>query len=134
MSNVKKAALAIGILAGAFVVLIAGLVACTIVARAMFPERWKEIDAKMEASRAARTVAKEKAAAKKTSVADQPGFTMGFLEGSLRKTKGFKKPTSDELDALARKAAYENGVDEGKRSAFVGTYKDAFWHGWSRAK
>ena len=73
-------------------------------------------------------------AAKKASVADQPGFTMGFLEGGLRKTKGFKKPSSDELDALARKAAYENGVDERKRSAFVGTYKDAFWHGWSRTK
>jgi preprotein translocase subunit Sss1 len=77
---------------------------------------------------------KNRKPAKKASVADQPGFTMGFLEGGLRKTKGFKKPTSDELDALARKAAYENGVDEGKRSAFVGTYKDAFWHGWSRAK
>ena len=77
---------------------------------------------------------KNRKPAKKASVADQPGFTMGFLEGSLRKTKGFQKPTFDELDAIARKAAYDNGVEEGKRSAFVGTYKDAFWHGWSRAK
>ena len=72
--------------------------------------------------------------AKKASVADQPGFTAGFLEGGLRKSKGFKKPSADDVDALARKAASDNGVEEGKRSAFVGTYKDAFWHGWSRTK
>jgi len=72
--------------------------------------------------------------AKKASVADQPGFTTGFLEGSLRKSKGFKKPSGDDLDAMARRAASDNGVEESKRSAFVGTYKDAFWAGWSRAK
>lgn len=77
---------------------------------------------------------KNRTPAKKASVADQPGFTTGFLEGGLRKSKGFKKPSADDLDALARKAASDNGVEEGKRSAFVGTYKDAFWAGWSKAK
>ena len=77
---------------------------------------------------------KNRKPAKKASVADQPGFTTGFLEGSLRKSKGFKKPSADDLDAMARRAASDNGVEEGKRSAFVGTYKDAFWAGWSRAK
>ena len=48
MSNLKKAAVAVGILAGAFVVLIAAMVAFDLGGRAMFPERWKELDAKVE--------------------------------------------------------------------------------------
>ena len=77
---------------------------------------------------------RKKVLSAKKSVADQPGFTTGFLEGSIRKSKGFKKPSSDDVDALARKAASDNSIPQDQRPAFVGTYKDAFWAGWSRAK
>lgn len=70
----------------------------------------------------------------KKSVKDEPGFTVGFLEGSVRKSRGFRKPSSDEVDALARQSANENNVPQDERSYFVGNYTQAFWMGWNRAK
>ena len=63
-----------------------------------------------------------------------PGFTSGFLAGSVCKTQGMVKPSSDVVDAMARKAALENNIEPGKRSHFVGNYTQAFWMGWNRAR
>jgi hypothetical protein len=76
----------------------------------------------------------EARASKKSSAKDRPGFTSGFMEGSLRKSRGFKKPSSDDVDALARSSANTNDIPQDKRSEFVGNYTDAFWMGWNRAK
>lgn len=63
-----------------------------------------------------------------------PGFTFGFLAGSLYKTKGMRKPSSADVDAMARRSADENNIEHGQRSWYVGNYTQAFWMGWNRAK
>jgi hypothetical protein len=134
MSNLKKAALAVGMLAGAIVVLIAFMVACNTVTRVMFPERWKEIDAEMEASRAARKVAKEKEATSKKAAASPSGATIagGLAAMDLAKA-GALKPSSQQVEALGRRAASEMNVKQGDRRRFVGEFEHGFWVGWKTA-
>jgi len=134
MSNVKKAAVAVGIVAGGFVVLVVALLAFNTAARAMFPERWKEIDAQMEASRAARKVAKEKEATKKKAEASPSGATIagGLAAMDLAKA-GRLKPSPEQVEALGRLSATKMNVQQGDRKRFAREFEHGFWIGWKTA-
>jgi hypothetical protein len=127
MSKLKKAAVAFG-------VVIAAMVAFDLGGRAMFPERWKELDAKVAADRAARKVAKEKDAAKKKADASPSGATIagGLAAMDLAKA-GALKPSSEQVEALGRRAASEMNVEQGDRRRFVGEFEHGFWVGWKTA-
>lgn len=56
----------------------------------------------------------------------QHGFTKGYTMAKL----GAVKPSADEVDALARKAANELGDNGGM--GFKMQWKNAFWNGWSK--
>lgn len=81
-----------------------------------------------------RNAAKAAATTGKPAKENPPGFTYGFMTGSLYKSKGMKKPTSDDVDAMARRSANENDIPQDKRAAFVDYYTQAFWMGWNRAR
>ena len=127
MSKLKKAAVAVG-------VLIAAMVAFDLGGRAMFPERGKELDAKVAADRAARKVAKEKDAAKKKADASPSGATIagGLAAMDLAKA-GALKPSSEQVEALGRRAASEMNVEQGDRRRFAGEFEHGFWVGWKTA-
>jgi hypothetical protein len=127
MSKLKKAAVAVG-------VLIAAMVAFDLGGRAMFPERWKELDTKVAADRAARKVAKDKDAAKKKADASPSGATIagGLAAMDLAKA-GALKPSSDQVEALGRRSATEMKVEQGDRRRFVEEFEHGFWVGWKTA-
>jgi hypothetical protein len=127
MSKLKKAAIAVA-------VLIAALVAFDLGGRAMFPERWKELDAKVAADRAARKASQEAAAAKKKADKSPSGATIagGMLAMEMAKA-GAVKPTSDQVDALARRSATTMEVEQGDRARFVREFEHGFWVGWKTA-
>jgi hypothetical protein len=127
MSKLKKAAIAAA-------VLIAAMVAFDLGGRAMFPERWKELDAKVAADRAARKSSQEAAAAKKKADKSPSGATIagGMLAMEMAKA-GAVKPTSDQVDALARRSATEMEVQQGDRARFVREFEHGFWVGWKTA-
>jgi hypothetical protein len=127
MSKLKKAAVAFG-------VLIAAMVAFDLGGRAMFPERWKELDAQVEARRAARKVAKEKDTAKKKADASPSGATIagGLAAMDLAKA-GALKPSSEQVEALGRKSATQMNVEQGDRARFVREFEHGFWVGWKTA-
>lgn len=127
MSKLKKAAIAVA-------VLIAAMVAFDLVGRAMFPERWKELDAKVAADRVARKASQEAAAAKKKADKSPSGATIagGMLAMDMAKA-GAVKPTSDQVDALARKSATKMEVEQGDRARFVREFEHGFWVGWKTA-
>jgi hypothetical protein len=127
MSKLKKAAVAFG-------VLIVAIVAFDLGGRAMFPERWKELDAKVEARKAARKAAKEEEAAKKKADASPSGATIagGLAAMDLAKA-GALKPSSEQVDALARRAASEMKVQQGDRRRFAEDFERGFWVGWKTA-
>jgi hypothetical protein len=54
----------------------------------------------------------------------QHGFEIGFGAASV----GIKKPSSDEVDALCRRAASD--LDEKATWGFKMIWKDGFWAGW----
>jgi hypothetical protein len=127
MSKLKKAAVAFG-------VLIAAMVAFDLGGRAMFPERWKELDAQVEARRAARKVENEKEAAKKKADASPSGATIagGLAAMDLAKA-GALKPSSEQVEALGRRSATQMNVEEGDRRRFVEDFQHGFWVGWKTA-
>jgi hypothetical protein len=127
MSKLKKAAIAVA-------VLIAAMVAFDLVGGAMFPERWKELDAKVAADRVARKASQEAAAAKKKADKSPSGATIagGMLAMDMAKA-GAVKPTSDQVDALARKSATKMEVEQGDRARFVREFEHGFWVGWKTA-
>lgn len=127
MSKLKKAAIAVA-------VLIAAMVAFDLGGRAMFPERWKELDAKVAADRAARKASREAAAAKKKADESPSGATIagGMLAMEMAKA-GAVKPTSDQVDALARRSATKMEVEQGDRARFVREFEHGFWVGWKTA-
>jgi len=63
--------------------------------------------------------------------ASDPTFEHGFVVGHEMARKGAIKPTSAELDALARKSANLLGVEGG--AGFKRVWCDAFWMGWKKA-
>jgi hypothetical protein len=46
---------------------------------------------------------------------------------------GAVKPTSDQVDALARRSATEMEVQQGDRARFVREFEHGFWVGWKTA-
>lgn len=63
-----------------------------------------------------------------------PGFTMGFMTGALSARDGARKPSADELDAIARRSATQNKVAENERGAWIANFKTAFWMGWRKGQ
>jgi hypothetical protein len=63
-----------------------------------------------------------------------PGFTMGFLTGAMAARDGARKPSADEVDAMARRSATENTVAERERGAWIANFKTAFWMGWRKGQ
>lgn len=57
-------------------------------------------------------------------------FTHGFTTGFSMARGGAVKPNSDQVDALARRAAAELGESGGM--GFKMAWKSAFWTGWNR--
>lgn len=54
----------------------------------------------------------------------------GFAVGMTLAKSGMKKPSSDEADSMARKAALELGEDADL--GFKAAWKRMFWLGWSK--
>jgi len=122
----KKWLKRIGIGIAAFV---AVAVAWDITGSMLYPERWAEMKKEQAERRAARQAAdaEKKAASKEShSKIQQHGFAVGM---TLAKS-GMKKPSSDEADAMARKAALELGEDADL--GFKTVWKQMFWLGWSK--
>lgn len=127
MSKLKKAAVAVG-------VLIAALVAFDLGGRAMFPERWKELDTKVAEKRAARKAAKDEETAKKKAQKSPSGATIaGGLAAIDLANAGAVKPSSEQVEALARRSASEMKVEQGDRKRFVEEFEHGFWVGWKTA-
>ena len=63
-----------------------------------------------------------------------PGFTMGFLTGAMAARGGARKPSADEVDAMARRSATENTVAERERGAWIANFETAFWMGWRKGQ
>lgn len=63
-----------------------------------------------------------------------PGFTMGFLTGAMAARDGARKPSADEVDAVARRSATENTVADRERGAWIANFKTAFWMGWRKGQ
>ena len=127
MSKLKKAGLAIA-------AVIAAMVAFDLGGRAMFPQRWKELDAKVAAKRAARQAAKDNEAANKKAQGSPSGATIagGLAAMDLAKA-GALKPSSEQVEALARQSASEMKVEQGDRRRFVEEFEHGFWVGWKTA-
>ena len=117
-------------------VLVALLIVVEIGGRTLDPEGWAQRK-KERAERRAEEKAKqaevraadaEKKAASKDAhrKIQQHGFAVGM---TLAKS-GMKKPSSDEADAMARKAALELGEDAGL--GFKTVWKQMFWMGWRK--
>lgn len=100
--------------------------------------RMEEKRAKQEQRQAAETAAKklkqaeEAAARQKEKAAEQadPVFQHGFAVGFTVARSGAVKPTADELDAHARRAAQHLGEQGGM--GFKMQWKNGFWAGWSK--
>lgn len=107
----------------------AALLALTVVMEVADPEGMKkarEENAKASAERAAKKQAAE-ADEKKTT---DRIFTNGFAKGFSMAKGGAVKPSSDEVDALARRAAQDLGDSGGL--GFKMAWKNAFWAGWRK--
>jgi len=88
-------------------------------------DRWK---AEAEERRQKR----EEQQAQKTKT--PPGFTMGFMTGAIAARDGARKPSSDDLDAIARRSATQNEIAESERGAWIANFKTAFWMGWRKGQ
>lgn len=94
-------------------------------------DRWK---AEAEERRQKRAEQGDATAKTPTGKKTPPGFTMGFMTGALSARDGARKPSSDDLDAIARRAATQNNVAENERSAWISNFKTAFWMGWRKGQ
>ena len=72
-------------------------------------------------------VATQKAQPQKTKM--NPAFEAGFTVGFLMAKTGELKPSAEQVDAMARKQAFEAGDKGGRAYAF--NWKTGFWMGWS---
>jgi hypothetical protein len=121
----------IGIGLGIFVV---ACVAVDVGGRMMFPEKWKELDAKVEADRAASKAKAEEAAAQKEKDKKPSGATIaGGIVAIEMARDGAIKPDAAQVEALARRAATEHEVPQGNRSRYVSDFEFGFWQGWKTA-
>ena len=112
-----------------FAVLVALSIVVDLAGMTLDPEGWAKRKQEQAERRAARQAAdaEKKAASKEAhSKIQQHGFAVGM---TLAKS-GMKKPSSDEADAMARKAALELGEDA--NLGFKTVWKQMFWLGWSK--
>lgn len=124
MSTLKKIGKWVGIGFGCLLVL-------TVVLNVVDPEGMKKV--REEQARAAEERAAQRQADKKK--ADTPsGATIagGMVAMDMAKS-GALKPTSTQVDALARKAATKMDVPQGDRARFVRDFEHGFWVGWKTA-
>lgn len=111
------------------------LVVFDVTGRMLWPEKWAELDRQVEADRKASAErrdreAQEKASEKRASAAMYAG---GIVAIDLAKS-GAVKPSSAQVEALARKAAADGGVsDQDKRRKYVDDWQRGFWVGWKSA-
>lgn len=61
--------------------------------------------------------------------AESPAFKAGFTVGFMMAKTGQKKPSSEEIDAMARRQSLEAGPKGG--SAYTYNWKSGFGMGWS---
>ena len=69
--------------------------------------------------------------AKGSKTENDPSFLHGFTTGFAMAKGGAVKPNSDQVDALARRAANELG-DSGGVNFIKQNWKTAFWLGWNK--
>ncbi len=133
--NWKKIAIAAG-------VALAALVVFDVTGRALFPEKWAELDKQEAARKEAREEQRKQAAAEKANrpVAEkskrgQPtgAMYMGGIVALDMANAGAEKPTSARVNALARAAATKSDVPPDDRSRFVRDFEFGFWQGWKTA-
>jgi hypothetical protein len=136
MKTWKKIAIAAG-------VALAALFAFDATGRALFPEKWAELDKQNAAGREAREEQRKQAAAERANrpatekpKAGQPtgAMYMGGIVAIEMANAGATKPTSNHVNALARAAATKSEVHEpADRSRFVRDFEFGFWQGWKTA-
>ena len=103
----------------------AGLLALGVVIQIVDPEGAKRRAEERNAKRAA--TASEKPAAEATQ---SKCFMHGFVLGHTMARDGAKKPTADDVDALARRS--RKALEEGGSAFNPYEWKDAFWLGWNK--
>jgi acetylornithine/succinyldiaminopimelate/putrescine aminotransferase len=101
------------------------LLALTVVMEIVDPEGMKKAREENAAAAEARAEKREAADQKHESI-----HKHGFVTGYELAKRGAVKPTSAEVDALARKAALSLN-DEGG-AGFKAQWKDGFWLGWNK--
>jgi hypothetical protein len=127
MSALKKVAVGVGLF-------VCACVAFDLGGRMLFPEKWKELDAKVEADRSARKEAAKKAAAQKENDKKPSGATIaGGIAAIDLANAGGLKPSAEQVNALARRSATQMDVPQEERSKFVREFTHGFWVGWKTA-
>ena len=112
-------------------IVFAGMLAVSMVMTYLEPEAAKKIREENNAKAAAERLANRKAEPKRSKTKNDPCFTHGFMTGFSMATGGAVKPNSDQVDALARRAANELG-DSGGVDFNKYNWKTAFWAGWNK--
>jgi len=104
------------------------LCALTVALTVLDPEGMKAARERSKAAKAAR--ADQKLAKKSLDESGQKIVRHAFTKGYTMAKLGAVKPSSDEVDALARRAANELGDNGGL--GFKTQWKSAFWNGWNK--
>ena len=92
------------------------------------PEGVKRREAERQAAQKQSASESKGVGSKKTKV--DPVWKHGYAVGFVSAKSGAVKPTADELDAHARRAAQELGEQGGM--GFKMQWKNGFWAGWSK--
>jgi hypothetical protein len=128
MKTWKKIAIAAG-------VVLAALVVFDVAGRALFPEKWAELDKRVEAEKQASAERRQEKASENAKKGQPTGaMYMGGIVAIEMANAGATKPTSNHVNALARAAATKSEVHEpADRSRFVRDFEFGFWKGWKTA-
>jgi hypothetical protein len=103
-----------------------GLFVLGLIIQVVDPEGTKRRQEEREKAAAA----SPKAAKDKSDKDIDPVFKHGFQVGYVLAKGGTVKPSSDEVDAMARQAA--NALGEPGGLGFKMQWKNAFWAGWNK--
>jgi hypothetical protein len=115
-------------------VLIGGLVAFDVGGRILFPEKWAELDKKVQAEREASAERRRQEAEEKAKAGQPTGaMYVGGLAAIDMANAGAQKPTAERVNALARATATKSNVPTDDRSRFVRDFEFGFWKGWKTA-
>lgn len=113
------------------------LMGCGIVIQLTVPketlDRW-EAEAQERRQKRAEQQAQKPANSNSKDTKTPPGFTMGFMTGAMAARDGARKPSADDLDAIARRSATQNEIAESERGAWIANFKTAFWMGWRKGQ